>query len=195
MTWLKGHWQLLLLTAAVVLLWDTPVLVPLKILVVLFHEISHGVAAVLTGGEIVSLTVSPDQGGLAVTRGGSRFWILTAGYLGSLLIGVGLLLGALRSRADKALVAALGVVTLALTALYIRELFAVLFCLGIGLSLLAISRFLPRTANDLVLRIIGLTSMIYVPRDIFSDTIDRAYLRSDAYMLAEYLGGTGQIWG
>ena len=80
---------------------------PLKILVVFFHELAHGAAAVLTGGEIVLITLSPDQGGTAVTRGGSRTLILTAGYLGSLLIGVALLLGALNSHADRAIMAAL----------------------------------------------------------------------------------------
>ena len=33
-------------------LWNTSLVYPLKILVVFFHEISHGVAAVLTGGSI-----------------------------------------------------------------------------------------------------------------------------------------------
>lgn len=42
---------------------------------------------------------------------------------------------------------------------------------------------------------IGLTSMIYVPFDIFSDTIARSGERSDAYMLAEQLGGTTVMWG
>ena len=86
MTYFKGHWQLLALLAAVFALWQTPVVLPLKILVVFLHELSHGLAAVLTGGEIVELSLSAQQGGHAVTRGGSRFLILSAGYLGSLLL-------------------------------------------------------------------------------------------------------------
>jgi hypothetical protein len=43
--------------------------------------------------------------------------------------------------------------------------------------------------------VIGLTSLIYVPYDIFDDTIARSTLRSDAYMLAEAFGGTAMIWG
>jgi len=195
MTWIKGHWQLFALTALVAVLWNTPLMIPLKILVVFFHELSHGAAAWITGGDIVSISLSSDQGGVATTRGGSRFLILTAGYLGSLLIGVALLIAALRSQADKAIVAGLGFVMLAITALYIRDLFPLLFCLGTAAALLLMARFLPNDANDLALRIIGLTSMIYVPRDIISDTIERAHLRSDAFMLAEYLGGTTQMWG
>ncbi|KMW58192.1 hypothetical protein AIOL_003163 [Candidatus Rhodobacter oscarellae] len=195
MTWLRGHWQLLALLALVLLLWNTPVLLPLKILVVLFHEVAHGLAAVLTGGEIVLLTVSADQGGLAVTRGGSRFLILTAGYLGSLCIGAGLLLAGLWSRADKAIVAGLGVAMLGIAILYIREWFAFGFCAGTGLALIALAWGLPNAASDMALRLIGLTSLIYVPRDIISDTIARAHLRSDAFMLGEAFFGSATFWG
>ena len=45
LTWLRGHWQLLALTALVIALWDTPAILPLKILVVFLHELSHGLAA------------------------------------------------------------------------------------------------------------------------------------------------------
>lgn len=194
-SWLRGHWQLFALTLLVIALWQTPVMLPLKILVVLFHEISHGLAAILTGGEIVSLSVSTDQGGLAVTRGGSRFLILTAGYLGSLLFGVALLLSGVWSRADRAIMAGLGAALLLIAALYIREVFPLLFCVGLGAVFLAMARFLPNQVNDLALKTIGLTSMIYVPRDIFSDTIARSHLRSDAFMLGEAYFGGAMFWG
>ena len=193
--WIKGHWQLLALTALVMALWSTPVVFPLKILVVFFHELSHGLAAVLTGGKIVSISLSADQGGVAVTQGGSRFLILTAGYLGSLVCGIILLLAGLKSRADKTIMGALGLIVLAVTALYIRDWFALGFGIASGAAMLAMARFLPHQVNDLALRLIGLTSMIYVPRDIFSDTIERAHLRSDAYMLGELVGGGAQFWG
>jgi hypothetical protein len=54
---------------------------------------------------------------------------------------------------------------------------------------------LSRPINDFVLRVIGLSSVIYVPYDIFSDTIARSELRSDAYMLAEQFGGPTVLWG
>ena len=192
---LLGHWQLLLLTAAVFVLWQTPAVAPLKILIVFFHEASHAVATFVTGGEVVSLSVSPNQGGLVISRGGSRFWILTAGYLGSLLIGVGLLIAATHGRADRKIMAFCGVIMLVIAGLYVRETFALAFVIGTGIAMLLSARFLGHNANDLFLRVIGLTSMIYVPYDIFSDTIARSNLPSDARMLAEEFGGTPQIWG
>jgi len=192
---LRGHWQLLMLTTAVFALWQTPVVIPLKILVVFFHEAAHAIATVLTGGSVIKLSVSADQGGFVMSRGGSRFIILTAGYLGSLIIGVGLLVAATRSRADRKIMAACGVVMLAIAGLYVRDLFAFGFIAGTGVIMLLCARFLGHRPNDLMLRVIGLTSMIYVPFDIFSDTIARSNLRSDARMLAEEFGGTPQLWG
>ncbi len=195
LTWLRGHWQLLALTALVVALWDTPAILPVKILVVFLHELSHGLAAWATGGEVLRLDLTADQGGTALIRGGNRIAILSAGYLGSLLFGAALLLAGLNSRADRAIAAALGLGLIAITLIYMRGLFPLAFGFATGAALLATAKFLPHQASDLVLRLIGLTSLIYVPLDIFSDTIARAHLRSDAAMLAEELGGGAQLWG
>lgn len=195
MTWLRAHWQIILCALLTFALWSTPLIYPLRLLVVFFHELSHGLAALLTGGSIISLTLSPDEGGLATTQGGNLFLIISAGYVGSLLFGIALFLIALRTKADRLVTAALGLCTLLIAALYIRDGFPLAFCSLTGLSLLLIARFLPVQVNDLTLRIVGLASMIYVPQDIISDTIARAHLRSDARILAEEYGGATMLWG
>jgi hypothetical protein len=60
-------------------LWGTFIVTPLKIFVVLLHEISHGAAAILTGGGVIKLEISAQQGGLCsalsadeLTAGGGR---------------------------------------------------------------------------------------------------------------------------
>lgn len=195
MTFLRGHWQLIALTIVVFALWSTPLVLPLKLLVIFFHELSHGLAAILTGGSIESISVNFQQGGEAWTRGGSRFLILTAGYLGSLAIGAGLLLAALKGRADRAVLSGLGVLMLVVLVLYVRDIPAALICGVTGAALLAAGRFLAAPYCDLILRVIGLSSLIYVPYDIFDDTLRRASLNSDARMLAEEIGGTTMMWG
>lgn len=189
------NWPLLLIIAAVFALWNTPLMIPLKILVVFFHEVSHGVAAVLTGGSIESISISPQQGGLTVTRGGNLFLITSAGYLGSLLFGVFLFLMALKGRADKLVMGALGGLLLVVAALYMREIFALAFTVAAGAGMIAAAKYLPNQVNDIALRVIGLTSMIYVPFDILSDTILRSGQRSDAYTMAQQFGGATVLWG
>jgi hypothetical protein len=192
---LRGHWQLIALIGLVFALWPTPAIIPLKILIVFLHEVSHAGMTVLTGGDVVSLTLSADQGGAVWSRGGNRFLILSAGYLGSLVIGLILLISATRTHADRAIMGLFGALMLVVAALYVRDGFALVFCLGTGAFMLFAAWVLPHDINDLILRVIGLTSMIYVPYDIFSDTIARSNLRSDARMLAEEFGGATVIWG
>ncbi|MEQ8255976.1 MAG: M50 family metallopeptidase [Roseovarius confluentis] len=192
---LRGHWQLLLLVGAIALLWRTPVVIPLKLLLVFLHELGHVLAVLLTGGEVLNLTLDPMQGGAVTSRGGSRFLSLSAGYLGSLIIGVGLFMVAVRTKADRTVLGLLGMTLLAVTILYVRAPFALVFGVMTGVVLLLVAKYLPRDVNDLILRVIGLASMIYVPLDIYSDTIARGWLHSDARMLAEEFGGTTWMWG
>ncbi|WP_170759453.1 M50 family metallopeptidase [Ruegeria lacuscaerulensis] len=195
MNLIRGHWQLIAIVALVFLFWATPFVLPLKIMVVFLHELSHTIAIVLTGGSVESFTISPQQGGLVVGRGGNRFLSLSSGYLGSLALGMGLLIIALRTHWDRAVLGGFGGVMLLVTLLYVRKPFAMAFCAGVGAAMLATTWFFSRAPCDLVLRIIGLSSMIYVPYDIFDDTIRRSGIRSDAYMLAEEFGGTSMLWG
>jgi len=192
---MRGRWLILALVLAVFLLWNTPGMLPLKILVVFFHELSHAMAAVLSGGKVVSISLSPEQGGLTITRGGSLFWVTTAGYIGSLLIGVALFLLAVRGRRDRAVMAALGATLLLVAALYMRESFALLFSVVTGVAMLGSARYFNAKTNDAVLRVIGLTSMGYVPYDILSDTILRSSVGSDAESLARQFGGAPWFWG
>jgi len=53
-----------------------------------FHEISHGLAALLTGGSIQTITLNFNGAGVCTTRGGWSFIISFAGYAGSALWGL-----------------------------------------------------------------------------------------------------------
>jgi hypothetical protein len=189
--------ELAAIAAGVLLLWRTPVMWPLKVLVVFFHELSHGLAAIATGGAVERIEVVAAQGGLCVTRGGSAFLTLSAGYLGSLLWGAAALLAAARSRRDRGLTAALGAVIVLASVLWVRPLFSFGFGfhLAAGLVLIAVGAWLPEAVCDAVLKVFGVASCLYVVPDIWSDTIARSGLRSDARMLAELTGIPTVVWG
>lgn len=193
----REAWLLTGLVVVIAILWDTPVVYPLRLLVVFFHEMAHGLAAVLTGGGIERIELVAGEGGLCITRGGSRFWTLTAGYLGSLVVGGVLLLVAARTRADRSVLAGLGVVLLLVTLLYVRPLlsFGFLFGTAAAATCLLVAAKLSERLNDIVLRVIGLTSCLYAPLDIKSDVLDRPELMSDAAMLADYTGLPTVLWG
>ncbi len=191
----KRYIALLLIFIVIVFLWDTLVVYPLKIFVVFMHEVSHGLAAIVTGGSVVEIQVNPQQGGHALTQGGSRFWTLTAGYLGSLLWGGLILLLAARTHFDKAISILVGLGMVAISIGFGESTFTYLFGIGFGVVLLAVGFFLPEVVNDWILRVIGVTSCLYAILDIKSDVLDRAHLRSDARMLSEVTGLPTEFWG
>jgi hypothetical protein len=175
--------------------WDYAVLYPLKLLVVFFHESSHALATLLTGGTVKELVINQQQGGHVISQGGNRFIIISAGYIGSLLWGVVIFVASVKSRYDKAIMTVLGVSIIIITVLLSRSLFSWLFGLLSGGIMLLMAKYLAEKYNDFALRLIGLTSMMYAPLDIYSDTISRSHLQSDAYLLADYTGGTTLLWG
>ncbi len=177
-------------------LWDTWLVTPLKLFVVLLHEISHGLAAVATGGTIDRIVVTPDLGGACYCGGGDAFVTLSAGYLGSLLWGAALVLIAARfGRRSPWITGAIGVFIGLVTVLYVRNPFGLMFGLGFGAALVAAARYLSPAANGRVIWVLGLTSCLYAVLDIKSDVLDRPELRSDARMLAEMTGVPTVVWG
>lgn len=186
---------LLALLILVFALWPTPFLAPFKTLVVFFHEASHALTAVATGGVVIEMEIDQNQGGHVRSMGDIRLLTLSAGYLGSLLWGALIFLVTVYTDKDRVASALLGVLILVIAAWFMRNLYGLGFTMATGAALIALSRWGSAAINDFVLRIIGLTSMSYAPLDIWSDTIDRSHLRSDARMLAEEFGGATVMWG
>ncbi len=85
---LKKHQFWLFVLAAIVLLQVPIISVPFKWLESYFHEISHGLSAIVTGGKIVNIKLFPNGSGLCTTRGGSILLISFMGYAGAILWGM-----------------------------------------------------------------------------------------------------------
>ncbi len=192
---MKQLFYLIFLLGLITLCWEYPILYPLKLLVVFFHESSHALATLLTGGSVKEFAINQQQGGHVISQGGNAFIILSAGYIGSLLWGVGIYIASVKSLYDKTIMRVLGLSIILITVLLSSTVFSWLFGLLSGGAMLLMAKFLADEYNDFALRLIGLTSMMYAPLDIYSDTISRHHLQSDAYFLAEYTGGTTLLWG
>jgi hypothetical protein len=176
--------------------WETPVVYPLKIFVVLLHELSHAIAVWTTGGSVGYIELDPRQGGATWAQGGLPFFTLSAGYLGSLLWGVGLVRAAYWKRMKAwNMTAVIGTMVLILTALFVRNRFGVLFGVCFGLGMIGCAWRLPDLWNRRLVLILGMTSCLYAVLDIKSDILDRPQLPSDAAMLAEVTGVPTVVWG
>ncbi len=93
-----------------------------------FHEISHGLMAVVTGGMIERIEIHLVGSGGCVTRGGSDFLITFAGYMGAVLWGGLLVLSVVHAGSRRAHVIAgfLAVLVFLSGLLWTRDLITIL---------------------------------------------------------------------
>ena len=181
-------------------LWEHWIIYPIKLLVVLMHETGHALAAMLTGGDVVSIRISPQQGGVAVTRGGIRFIILCAGYLGSSLIGAALLALSARKPWKHFLLELFGGVILLELVFWVRDLFTAVFVIGVVVGLYFLSK-LSTNVKPLVMQVIGTMCCLYAVYDIKSDILSGqswyggGAAVSDAQALAGITFIPAIVWG
>ena len=65
---------------------------PFRLLLTIVHELSHGLAAILTGGHFRNFIIAPTGSGLTYTAGGWRLIVIPAGYLGVAVFAAGLII-------------------------------------------------------------------------------------------------------
>ncbi len=157
---------------AALFFWDAPFLLPVKTFVVFLHELSHGLAAILTGGSVEQLRLVEDEGGLAFTRGGNQILIASAGYVGSAVWGALLMRLAWQGpRVRRYAIQGIAAIFMAAVLLYVRDLYtlgvvalftAVLFLLG---------RFGDSRVHLAVLWLLGTFSALYAIVDIGTDVL------------------------
>lgn len=87
--WHKYHFFILLIVAVVIK--QLPLVsIPFNWLESYFHEVSHGIAAIVTGGSVLRIQLFANGAGLCTTQGGLGFVISFAGYAGATLWGWGI---------------------------------------------------------------------------------------------------------
>ncbi len=157
----------------------TAITYPVRLFVTFVHEAGHALAALLTGGQVQSFTVSPDGSGYAVTAGGNISLILPAGYLGAALFGA--LLFLLSSRAPsitRALSLLLGIGFIALTVLFARpdasgNMTALIVGVGYGVALALLGWLAPQGINVFLLNTLAILTGL-------NAVFDLAYLVTNA---------------
>ena len=173
------------------LFWHTPFLYPIKIFVVFIHEAGHAFTTVLTGGQVISMVVTPWQSGYVQHVGGNPLIIASAGYVGSALFGGLLLLLSTRDEWASAIFFGLAVFFGLVTLVFVRNGFGLVFGCGTALSFALLSRR-PFPGTHYIVDILAVTSSLYAVYDLTDFLFVGA--RTDAVILAELTAVPAFIW-
>jgi hypothetical protein len=181
------------------LLWDSPVLWPLKVLVVMIHESGHAVASLLVGGAVDRISVSGNEAGQCLSRlpdsALGAIVVYSAGYVGSALVGGVLLLSTYRYRVRRWMLGAAAAWLMVMAFLYGRDAFTVVFCVGTAAALAAGAKWLPSELVDVVNLFLAAFCSLYAVFDLRSDLWDGATrAHSDAALLAQLTYVPAIVW-
>lgn len=188
------------LTLVLLVLWQIPgvglVVYPFRLFGTFVHELSHGLAALATGGDFHRFTVSPDLSGLAWSAGGWRWVISSAGYIGSAVFGGVLILLAARGVASRVLLMVLGVILGALCLLFVRNLFGIATGLALAAAMFLAGYRLRPPWSDIVLLVLALQLVLDGFNSLF--TLLRlsaaSNVQTDALSMAQATGVPAVVW-
>jgi hypothetical protein len=176
------------------ILWNTFLLYPIKLFTVIFHELSHGIAGILSGGVILGLKFDSNFGGICIIEGGNSVAVASAGYIGSLIFGSLLFISSFKKYFSYWICISYGIVLILITANLLTAKFEIIVSLLISVLLFLSIRFLKWEIHSFIMKLIGLTSCVYVLFDIRNDLFASAERQTDAQIIFLLTGIPIFIW-
>ncbi|VXD22444.1 M50 family metallopeptidase [Planktothrix paucivesiculata] len=193
-----------LIVAAIVtiILWQFPwgsyILYPFSILATWFHEMGHGLTAILLGGNFYKLLMFPDGSGIAynsVSFGGriGKALVAMGGPMGPALAGGLLILSSRRYKTARWCLIGLGSLMLLSVLLWIRTWFGAVAMALWGLFVLLIAFQTPQGIQAWMVQFLGVQAIVstYHQKEYLfgqsSVNINGQQLVSDTGKIAEYL--------
>lgn len=173
------------IAVALLLLWDTVLVKPLRVLVVLLHEIFHALTALITGGGVNTIEVISHRTGLTTLYGGVPAAVYSAGYLGTAFFGAVVLGSTYRWPVKRSLYLGIGVLLIVNTLVFVRNPFGWAYGLIAGFFFLTLF-FVEFRFSAYVMDLIGVLCVV----DVFYDLTGffLAYSRNDAAILGRMVG-------
>ena len=175
--------------------WDTYFVYPIKLSVVLMHEVSHAITTFLTGGKIISMNIGFDLGGYCQSEGGNAVLIASSGYLGSLIFGLMFFLSPNKIKIGKWIVISVCAIIVIVTVLTCSQIpFVLLTCFFFALMMVA-AYYMGIPILAILIRAFGLISCVYVLLDIKQDLLEKHTAISDVSLLSSQTGISGIFYG
>lgn len=166
------------------------------------HEMGHGIGAIITGNDFVDLELYRSLGGQARTAGAeglSQVIVSALGLVGPALLGAIVMIAGSRERTAPYVLAALSIVVLLSTLLWVRNMFGFISMLVIGAVLGLAARFVPPTGRIILTQLLAIQLALsaWSTRDyLFIKTFERdGEKNSDTQNIAEELFLPYWFWG
>ncbi len=203
-------WLLMLIAVASVLLWQTTVgsflLYPFTILATWFHEMGHGIAAMLTGSTFERLMIFGDGSGVAETlrpADASRLTdalVSASGPLGPAIAGSLLIIASRSEQNTRIALIVLGAALMISTFIWVRSLTGWLVLPPLGVAILALARFGAGPQQRLGIQLLGVQACISVWKQfgyLFSSggSVGGQLHRSDTSAIADVMLLPYWFWG
>lgn len=174
------------------LFWDSIIVYPIKFFIVLIHEINHGLMAILTGGSIHSIIITSNLSGITNTIQGNAIFIASAGYLGSLVWGLLLVISANKEKLQLYLCTIISTIIFIVAVNIIEDGFFTFLSIVFSLIFFILPRYVNKKITPYILKFLGIVSCFYVIADIKQDLLTSSIRETDTQIL-EYLTGLPAI--
>jgi len=173
--------------------------VPFMYLATIFHELSHGLAALLTGGSVEEFALQLNGAGHLVSRGGTQVIITFSGYFGASVWGALLYYSAQQLRVAQFTLCVLLLLFFCTLLLWVSNLITALILLLVGLLLAVLFKLSRYKSFNHVVRFIAIMvifNAIYSPSYLlYSDRGDSISLAQQTMIPAIVWVGVWMAWG
>lgn len=170
---MKQIGRYVIILVAVIALWNSIIIKPLKIFTVFLHELGHAVMAVIFGYGIQGFKVNLNESGYTLVQSKgwfSSFMIANGGYLGSIMFAL-LILYLKRTSFKKYILGTAAILLLAVSIKFSGFSFTLIYSIIFAGFVLLLYMVQSDYINDWVIDIIGIASVAYAIYDTFVDTI------------------------
>jgi hypothetical protein len=210
----QDHQQRALVLAGIalasILAWQTAlgglILYPFTILSTWFHEMGHGIGAMLTGNQFERLVIYADGSGVAQSLRPVDGFALTdaliaaSGPLGPAVAGALLIASSRSAKATRIALTVLGAALILSTAIWVRSLVGWVVLPALGLAILTIAYKVSTQRQQFAIQFLGVQACISVWKQfgyLFSagGTVGGQIQRSDTGAIADALFLPYWFWG
>ncbi len=177
-----------------ILFWNSVAIFPIKLLVIFFHEISHALAVIFTGGNVLSFDIFLNLSGGVVSENGNEFFIASAGYLGSLIFGL-LIFISPNGKFRLIIPTIISALIILFTANFLKDGITIAYLFGFAVLFFVSPKYFNKQLNNWLMKIIGLIASIYIVLDIKEDLLTLVYRETDTQKLEMITNVPAIFWG